>query len=173
MTLIVSATNRPNSNTLKVAKYYQNKMKEKGEEAQILSLTDLPDTIISTDMFGVKSDSFLKLQDIVTNSRKFIFIIPEYNGSFPGVLKVFIDACKFPESFFNKKAALVGVSSGKYGNIRGIDHFTGVCHYINLHVLPLKLHINAVHKELNEYDVLFNEDTVKFCNEQIDRFISF
>ena len=98
---------------------------------------------------------------------------PEYNGSFPGVLKVFVDACDFPESFYEKKAALVGVSSGKYGNIRGIDHFTGVCHYFSLLVLPLKLHIAGIKAELDENGNLFKEDTVKFVDEQIEKFIRF
>src|SRR5690606_28356407 len=118
-------------------------------------------------MFGKRSDQFQPIQDMVDATTKFIFIIPEYNGSFPGVLKVFIDACKYPTSFYGKKAALVGISSGKYGNIRGIDHFTGICHYINLHVLPLRIHIPAIHKELDENGKLFKEDTLKFTNQQV------
>jgi NAD(P)H-dependent FMN reductase len=99
--------------------------------------------------------------------------MPEYNGSYPGVLKVLIDACNFPDSFYDKKAALVGVSSGKYGNIRGVEHFTGVCHYIHLHILPLRLHIPNIKTELNEAGDLIQPDTIKFTNEQIDKFIRF
>jgi len=65
------------------------------------------------------------------------------------------------------------ISSGKYGNIRGVDHFTGVCHYFNLHVLPLKLHIANIKSELDGSANLFKEDTVKFVNEQMDKFIAF
>jgi chromate reductase len=142
MITIISSTSRPGSNTMKVAKYYQKRLQEKGAE-------------------------------LITQTDKFLFIIPEYNGSFPGVLKVFIDACDFPASFYEKKAALVGVSSGKYGNIRGIDHFTGVCHYLNLHVMPLKLHIANIKTELDADANLFKEDTVKFTDEQIEKFIQF
>lgn len=124
-------------------------------------------------MFGKRSEQFQPIQDKVDATAKFLFIIPEYNGSFPGVLKVFIDACRYPNSFYGKKAALVGISSGKYGNIRGVDHFTGICHYINLHVLPLRIHIPAIHKELDENGDLFREDTIKFTNQQIDQFIAF
>jgi len=88
-------------------------------------------------------------------------------------LKIFIDACSFPGSFYEKKAALVGVSSGKYGNIRGIDHFTGVCHYVHLNIMPLKLHIANIKSEFNEYSDLFKEDTLKFTDEQIEKFIRF
>ena len=170
--LIISATNRPGSSTLKVAKYYQKTLREKGIEAGLLSLSELPDNLIKSDMYGQRSAEFQIIQDLVTKTDKFMFIIPEYNGSFPGVLKVFIDACSFPESFYDKKAALVGVSSGKYGNIRGIDHFTGVCHYMHLNVMSLKLHIASIKTELNADAELFKEDTLKFINEQLDKFIN-
>ncbi|MDF2432899.1 MAG: hypothetical protein JWP44_2530 [Mucilaginibacter sp.] len=173
MVTIISSTNRPGSSTLKLSKYYQNRLKEKGLDAGILSLTELPANIIESDLYGKRSKEFEPIQQIVTQTQKFLFVIPEYNGSFPGVLKTFIDACTFPESFYEKKAALVGLSSGKYGNIRGIDHFTGVCHYLHLHVMPLKIHIASVRKELNEQSNLFEKDTLKFTDEQIEKFIAF
>lgn len=173
MITIIAATNRPNSNTLKIAKYYQAQLKIKGYEVGIFSLEDLPADILNTDMFGKRSPAFQKIQNLISETDKFIFVMPEYNGSYPGVLKVMIDAADFPGSFYDKKAALVGLSSGKYGNIRGVDHFTGVCHYIHLNVLPLRIHIPNIKQELDENGSLFQEDTVKFTNEQIDKFINF
>jgi len=173
MTLIISGTNRPSSNTLKIAKYYQKVLAKKGEKADILSLSNLPQDLISGGYYGKTLPDFEIIQNQVTQASKFIFIVPEYNGSFPGILKLFIDACKFPVSFLDKKAALVGHSTGKYGNIRGIEHFTGVCNYIGLHVLPLKLHIPDINSELNEAGDLFKEDTLKFTDIQINKIIAF
>ncbi|MCJ8211903.1 NAD(P)H-dependent oxidoreductase [Mucilaginibacter sp. RS28] len=171
MITIVASTNRPGSSTLKVARYYQRKLAEKGVEATLLSLIDLPHDVIKTDMYGARSEAFKPIQKLVTDTEKFIFIIPEYNGSFPGVLKVFIDACDFPQSFYDKKALLVGVSSGKYGNIRGVEHFTGVCNYINLHVHPNRIHIPAVHKDLDAEGNFTQPDTTRFVDEQLERFL--
>lgn len=173
MITIIASTNRPGSSTLKMAKYYQQKLQEKGVEAGVLSLAQLPSNLIETDLYGKRSPEFAEIQKTITQTDKFIFVIPEYNGSYPGVLKVFIDACDFPASFYDKKAALVGISSGKYGNIRGIDHFTGVCHYVHLNVMALKLHISGINKEFDETGQLLNADTIKFTNEQIDKFILF
>jgi len=173
MVTIISGTNRPLSNTLKVAKYYQKSLMLKGLETKLFSLEDLPDTLIASDLYGKRSEGFVDIQEMVSNTSKFLFIIPEYNGSFPGVLKTFIDACNFPDSFYDKKAALVGVSSGKYGNIRGVDHFGGVCSYLHLHVLPLRIHIATVKSELDENGDLHKEDTLKFTNQQMDKFIAF
>ncbi|TFF37977.1 NADPH-dependent FMN reductase [Mucilaginibacter psychrotolerans] len=173
MITIVSGTNRPNSFTHKLALYYQKRMAEKGVQANLLALTDLPATFISTDLYGKRSQEFAGIQQLITDTDKFLFVIPEYNGSFPGVLKVFMDACDFQASFYEKKAALVGLASGKYGNIRGIDHFTGICNYMHLHVMPLKLHIPAIKTELNAEGNLHLPDTLKFTDEQIDKFIKF
>jgi chromate reductase len=158
---------------MKLATYYQKRLREKGLDAGLLSLIQLPDNIIESDLYGKRSAAFEPIQDIITQTEKFLFVIPEYNGSFPGVLKTFVDACSFPDSFYEKKAALTGLSSGKYGNIRGIDHFTGVCHYMHLNVMSLKIHIGAIKSELDEYGNLFKEDTLKFTDEQMDKFIAY
>lgn len=173
MNLIISGTNRERSNSLKIAKYYQQELNRKGESWQLLSLTDLPSNITVTDLYGKRSEAFEPIQALVSAARKFIFIIPEYNGSFPGILKVFMDACSFPSSFYHKKAALVGVSTGKYGNIRGVDHFTGVCNYMRMHVLPLKIHLAKIHDDLDEERGFVDELTTKFVQEQIDEIARF
>ncbi len=173
MITLIAGTNRNNSNSLRVAKFYQNALKYRGLESQILPLTEVPISIYTSDFYDKPSDDFKPLQDLITHTQKFIFIIPEYNGSFPGVLKAFIDACKFPDSFDNKKCALVGIATGNYGNIRGVDHFTGIAHYCGMHVLPLKLHIPAIHNELDVSGDFFNEKTLKFINQQINKFVEF
>ena len=173
MITIIAGTNRTSSNTLKIAKYYQKELAKKGLETSLLDLQDLPDNIISSDLYGKRSEAFQNIQDLVTQTTKFLFVIPEYNGSFPGVLKTFIDACAFPESFYDKKACLVGISSGKYGNIRGIEHFNGVCAYLHLNVMPLRLHISNIKTELDENDQLFKDDTLKFVGQQLDKFINY
>lgn len=173
MITIVASTNRPGSSTLKLAKYYQKLLLNRGLEANVLSLMDLPANFVQTDMFGNRSAEFEPIQQLITATQKFLFVIPEYNGSFPGVLKAFVDACTFPDSFYDKKAALVGLASGTYGNIRGIDHFAGVCSYLHLHVLPLRIHIPLIRKETNAEGDLFEEKTVKFVDEQVDKFVKF
>lgn len=173
MLTIIAGTNRPGSSTLKLAVYYQKKLADKGVKANVLSLETLPNQLLKTDLYGKRSEDFKPIQAQISASEKYIFIIPEYNGSFPGALKVFVDACDFPLSFYDKKAALVGISSGKYGNIRGVDHFTGICNYMNMHVFSLKLHIPFIRKEIDADGNLTEADTIKFTDEQIDRFLKF
>lgn len=173
MNLIISGTNRLGSNSLKVAEYYKKELNKRGEDWQVLSLVDLPHDILFTDLYGKRSTAFASIQELVSKAQKFVFIIPEYNGSYPGVLKTFIDACAYPVSFYHKKATLVGISTGKYGNIRGIDHFTGVCNYMRMHVMPLKIHVPSIQSELNSEGNFQEESTQSFVLEQIDEIIRF
>ncbi|MGZ3767778.1 MAG: NADPH-dependent FMN reductase, partial [Mucilaginibacter sp.] len=80
MITIISSTNRSGSSTLKLAQYYQKKLREKGEEVGLLSLSELPPDIIETDLYGQRSAEFEPIQDIITKTDKFLFVIPEYNG---------------------------------------------------------------------------------------------
>ncbi|PRY06401.1 NAD(P)H-dependent FMN reductase [Pontibacter ummariensis] len=173
MITIIAGTNRPDSNALRVAKYYKRRLQEKGQETNLLSLAELPASLIESDLYGSRSEAFAKVQNLVSGSEKFLFVIPEYNGSFPGVLKTFIDACEFPASFYEKKAALVGVSSGRQGNLRGIDHFTGVANHMHLHIMPLKIYLPSVEAELDDNSNLHKEGTVRFTDEQIEKFMAF
>jgi len=173
MTTIISGTNRPNSYSLKLALIIKSFFDQNNFPSSVLSLCDLPDSLASTDMFGKRSDAFKPIQELIKSSDKFLFILPEYNGSYPGIAKLFIDSLDFPGSFKNKKAALIGLASGKYGNIRGIDHFTGVCHYLGLNVLPLKLHVPGIREEISADGSLSKEDTQKFMHELVDQFIAF
>src|SRR5690606_40758391 len=58
-------------------------------------LEDLPADLLVSDLYGARSEAFTRILDQIGESRKIIFIIPEYNGSFPGVLKLFMDACEY------------------------------------------------------------------------------
>ncbi len=84
MYTIISGTNRIGSYTERVARQYEKILKEKDIEAKIFSLKDF-DPLHRNEAF------LLTENEILIPTQKFIFIIPEYNGSYPGVLKAMID----------------------------------------------------------------------------------
>ncbi len=49
---IISATNRVDSNTEKVANYYKSALKSKGVDVELFSLKDLPESVLHTDLYG-------------------------------------------------------------------------------------------------------------------------
>lgn len=171
MITIISATNRPNSNTLKIAKNYAQLMEKQGVESKIFSLERLPKDFIATDLYNSRSENFQQLLDeYIVPAKKLVFIVPEYNGSFPGILKTFIDAIH-PDINRGKMVALVGVSSGRAGNLRGLDHLSGILHYLGIHILPNKQPISSVLTLLNEDGTLKDENTIKVLEKQIGEFL--
>lgn len=170
---IFSATNRPNSNTEKIANYYHLALKAKGVKAEVFSLKDLPPSILISDMYGQRSAEFQQIIDkYVANQTKFIFIIPEYNGSFPGVLKVFLDAIS-PKLWEDNKACLTGISTGRAGNLRGLEHLTNILNYLKINVYHFKQPLSIVDKLLDSSGNLIDDTTKKIIDSQIDGFLKF
>jgi len=171
---IISGTNRPENVSSRIAGAVLELLTRMNIDAQLLDLQKLPrDFAFRNDVFGNPDPGFSAIaEQFVTNADKFIFVVPEYNGSFPGIAKTFIDAV-WPESFKGKKAALVGLSSGRAGNLRGLDHLTGVLNYLNVTVMPRRVNIIHVEAQLSEEGVLSNEKTITQLQKLIENFDDF
>jgi len=166
MYTIISATNRPGSHTEKVAKYYRKILIKKGIDAKIFSLKKLNVLEMNPDFSKTQNEFLIPAQ-------KIIFIMPEYNGSFPGVLKTMIDISDVKKAWWYKKALLVGVSTGRAGNLRGMDQITGVLNHMKMLVHPNKLPISVIDKIMEEDGTINNKSTLQAIHQQIDEFINF
>lgn len=172
-TVVVSCTNCLNSNTLKVSRIYQNIVKSKQVEVDLLDFCLLPQNIAFEELYGKRTEEYAKLiSKYVSSNSKFIFVVPEYNGSFPGILKTFLDSMH-PSEWANKKVCLVGVSNGRAGNLRGLEHLTGILQYLKMHVYHNKLPISVVDKILNSEGNFSSEEQLAVCEKQIDEFLTF
>lgn len=148
MITIISATNRPGNLSLLVAQHYQALASAEGLATEVLDLQQLPQNLQELDCYGRRTESFRQFQQVVDDSETLVFVVPEYNGSFPGILKLFIDACDYPGSWRGKKAALVGISAGKGGNVVGLNHLKDVLDYLKLETMPQRVHIPNVRERL-------------------------
>jgi chromate reductase, NAD(P)H dehydrogenase (quinone) len=165
MYTIISGTNRIGSHTEKVAKEYQRILQNKNIPAQIFTLVGLDVLYRSPGILKAETEIFIPTQ-------KFIFIIPEYNGSYPGVLKAMIDNSDIWKVWNFKKALLTGVATGRAGNLRGMDHLSDTLHYLKMNVFYNKLPISTIDKVMDKEGHL-NEETINAVNKQIDEFIIF
>jgi NAD(P)H-dependent FMN reductase len=166
MITIISATDRPGSNTLKIAKAYSELLHEKNLPHQLLSLEDV--SVFKRD------ESFQEMESqFLISAQKFIFVTPEYNGSYAGILKLMIDRSDISKCWHHKKALLTGVATGRAGNLRGMEHLTGTLLYLKMNVHHNRLPISQVDKLLDITGKLVNEDTLKVVNQQIEDFITF
>lgn len=148
MILIVATTNRKNSKTYQIAEYYQKLLQHFRADAEILSLENLPADFAFSALYenSGKNAEFNLHKNRMDHAQKFVFIVPEYNGSFPGVLKTFIDGLGWPNSLSGKKAAIVSISDGSLGGAHASSHLTDIFHYLNCHVMAQLVRIPYMKK---------------------------
>ena len=164
MVTLVSGTNRKGSNTKKIALIYQQILAQKGVTANLFSLEGIE--LMQRDTAFAEIE-----QNVIVPTTHFIFIVPEYNGSFPGVLKMLFDTSKEHELWFYKKALLTGVATGRAGNLRGMDHLADILNYLKITVHPNKLPISGVDQLLDTKGNITDENTINAIHHQLDEFI--
>lgn len=169
MVTLISGTNRTNSWTGKVIDVYISRLRLKNVDFKFLDLKDLPIDIFKINMYKKRPESFLKIEEeYLIPADKFIFIMPEYNGSYPGILKLLLDISDIEKCYFYKKAALVGVSSGRAGNVRGMDDLTNVLNYLRIDVSYLKIPISRVSEQFDSQGEFISDEAILLFDKQID-----
>jgi NAD(P)H-dependent FMN reductase len=125
-------------------------------------------------MYSDHAESIKIMQHTIFNpTKKFVFILPEYNGSIPGVLKLLIDALDVRPAFQDKKAALTGIATGKAGNIRGLDHMASILQHMRVTVMPQMLPIARVKDELSLHGDFILPGTIKTIENHLKSIIDF
>ncbi len=173
MITLINATNRPDNKTRVVVSAYQQLLINEGLQTQIFDMAELPLDFIFNASYGKQSpimDEIIRKR--LDPAERLVIVSPEYNGSYPGVFKAFIDAIH-PKHFHGKKAALVGVASGRAGNLRGMDHLTDVLHHLGVEVLSYKVPISRLDAMMANNTQLDDEETLATLNRQIRRFMAF
>jgi NAD(P)H-dependent FMN reductase len=172
LTLIVG-TNRPGSNTRKVAKNVEAIYAEVSVPLKVLDLAQLPPEIFSPSSYGAKPASFAPFADAVLQAEGLIVVTPEYNGGVPGVLKYFIDMLKFPESFEKRPVCFVGLGAGMWGALRPVEQLQMIFGYRNAFLYPERVFLPGIGELLNEQGAFADADITKRLRGQAEGFIDF
>lgn len=166
MITVISGSSRAGNNTKKVAKLYDSLLKQRGIDHSFLSLDE--------ETVHTRNDAFRDVENkYLVPADKFIIVMPEYNGSYPGILKLLIDHSDIARAWKNKKVLLTGVSTGRAGNLRGMEHLTGSLLHMKMLVHPNRLPISQVDKLIGENELITDHGTLKAVNAQLDEFVAF
>jgi chromate reductase, NAD(P)H dehydrogenase (quinone) len=173
MITLIIGTNRPGSNTRKVAAHLEEIYAELKAPLRVLDLAKMPPEIFSPDSYATKPPAFQPFADGILQATGLHVITPEYNGGMPGVLKYFIDMLKFPESFDRRPVCFTGLGAGVWGALRPVEQLQAIFGYRNAYIYPERVFIPLVNNHLDDKGRLKDADLLKRLRSQAEGFIEF
>ncbi len=168
---IILGTNRKDNKSKIFADYYIKLLTKEGVDNSIFSMDELTKVLDWNKMYDYENSPVNELTEkYIKPADAFVFVIPEYNGSFPGIVKLMIDSIH-PEHFKGKFASVIGIASGRAGNLRGIEHLNGVLQHLGIHTLPNVLPISQIFNLIDENDSLIDKSTQFLIEKDADALI--
>jgi NAD(P)H-dependent FMN reductase len=172
ITLIVG-TNRPGSNTRKVARHLEEIYAGLKVPLRVLDLAQLPPEIFSPSSYAEKPKSFEPFADAVLQASGLHVVTPEYNGGIPGVLKYFIYMLKFPESFERRPVCFTGLAAGIWGALRPVEQLQAIFGYRNAYLYPERVFMPGIGKLLDANGRLQDAELLGRLDKQAEGFVTF
>lgn len=158
--LIFAGSTRKQSLNARIAQHSARLLKNMGIPCTLLHLSDFPLPLYQGDeeeAYGVPKEA-IELKKIFIAHPGFFVVSPEYNSSFPPLLKNVIDWVSRPHiddehpliAFREKVIGLASASPGKWGGIRSITMLRTIFMNIGAIVSPTMCSIPHAHEALEE-----------------------
>jgi NAD(P)H-dependent FMN reductase len=173
MIALIIGTNRPGSNTRKIAAQIEEIYAELKVPLRVLDLAQLPPEIFSPVSYAEKPRSFQPFADAVLQSDGLHVVTPEYNGGMPGILKYFIDMLKFPESFERRPVCFTGLAAGMWGALRPVEQLQAIFGYRNAHLYPERVFLPQINNLLGASGRLKDAELLGRLKAQANGFTDF
>ncbi len=170
---VISGTDMSNSKCLEVANYIKGLYQKLGVEADVIDMADFPLADVVGGKYMEEVPSVKKFRKPVIEADALLFVIPEYNGSFPGILKMFIDYLPYPSALVEKPIAYVGIAGGAFGGLRPVEQFQMVANYLNAHQYPERVFISRVQDMFDPKTGIKDDFQQKLLQSQTEGFVKF
>ncbi len=170
---IISGTNRPGSNTQKVAAHIEVIYRNLGVTHHVLDLAALPPEIFAPTSYAEKPAGFAQFTDVILAADGLVVVTPEYNGGIPGVLKYFIDMLPFPESFERRPVCFVGLANGMWGALRPVEQLQAIFGHRSAFIYPERVFMPGIGKLLDASGKFTNPDIPTRLEKQASGFVDF
>ena len=171
---VIVCTNRKGSNSAKIANLVLCKFKESGQESKLLDLSSIDWGELNSNIYGEENrpQSMKPLIDRIDRAEGLYLICPEYNGSYPGVIKTFIDYWSYPKSFEKRPVCFTGLG-GVFGGLRPVEHLQQIFGYRNAFIFPERVFLQNVWSVLGEDREIKNDLMLNLLNQQVKNFLKF
>jgi NAD(P)H-dependent FMN reductase len=163
---VILGTTRKGRMSAHAARFMLEQIKTRaGVTTELIDISELPMPVDDAGE-GIKDPIF---SEKMAMADGLVIVTPEYNHSFPGLLKHVLDSCL--KEYIHKAAGLVGVSAGPFGGVRVIQDFLPVLRELGLVNIFWDVNFGTVSKVFDESGNLLDQAFVgradKFLNELI------
>ena len=172
MVEIIIGTMRSGAFSRKVGNEVFNIYKNITSDVGLIDLKDLSKDAFLAEAYDDRPRAIKEFSDRLLKADGVVIVIPEYNSSLPGVMKHFIDLWKFPETF-NRKFAIISVSSGSFGGIRASGHLGEVLLNRGGLIFPQKILMPNIESIFNEKDEIISEKDETRLQDHSKSFLNF
>lgn len=170
--VVVCGTNRDGALSRMLATEAAECYRELGHDVDLLDMNELPSEALLPTAYKDQAENVKALVARFLKAEGAVFVVPEYNGSYPGVLKLFVDMLPFPEGFDSRPCAFIGLAAGQFKGLRAVEHFQQVAGYRNAHLYPRRLFIGDSFKQFVD-GKLSDDELSKRLREQSAGFAKF
>lgn len=147
-------------------------------EFELLEFSDVP--LMNQDIEYPPPGPVKRVREIVKASDGIWIFTPEYNHSFPGVLKNLIDWLSRPESpggkqvLSKKPVAISGISPGMFGTVIAQDYLVALLSLLNMKIMNYpRLTISNAEQQLDSMGRLELGESAPFLEKQAKAFMRF
>src|SRR5512134_3342128 len=129
--------------------------KRSGIQTELIDILKLP---LPVDDAGeaIKDPAFSEKMAL---ADALVIVTPEYNHSFPGLLKHVLDSCL--KEYIHKAAGIVGVSAGHFGGVRAIQDLLPVVRELGLVNIFWDVNFGNVSSVFDESGKLLDQAFIK------------
>ena len=161
---VILGTTRKGRMSAHAARFMVDQLqKYEGVTTELIDIADLP---LPVDDAGeaIKDPDFSGKMNAVD---ALVIVAPEYNHSFPGLLKHVLDSCL--KEYIHKAVGIVGVSAGPFGGTRVVQSLLPVMREVGLVTIFWDVNFSSVNKVFDEsgalLDPAWTRRTDKFIKE--------
>jgi NAD(P)H-dependent FMN reductase len=163
---VILGTNRKGRMSAHVARFVTEElMKRDGVATELIDIAEMP-LRVDGAADDVKDPAFSEKME---KADGLVIVAPEYNHSFPGLLKHVLDTCL--SEYIHKAAGVVGVSSGPFGGTRVVQSFLPFFREVGLVATFTDLNFSNVAKAFDEQGNLIEKAYVRRCANFLDEII--
>jgi NAD(P)H-dependent FMN reductase len=163
---VILGTVRKGRRSAHAAQFVMGELQKR--EGVVTELIDISKVPMPVDDAGeaIKDAGFsakMKLADAL------VIVSPEYNHSFPGLLKHVMDSCL--KEYIHKPAGIAGVSASIFGGARGIESFLAVLRELGLVTIFWDLNFGNVSSVFDESGKLLDQSFVRRSDKFLEELV--